>query len=582
MTMRLWPLVVPFLAAAAHASTVEVTTFESSALPPPWSLGTVVRTDASTWWLVDSPFVQRLRDGQSEEVLTFTDARLTTAFFVSSHEGWVVGEKGTILHTRDDGATWQAEMAPTVADLTRIFCADADHCWAFGGDIELRTADGGHLWEAVPTEGDCAVTAVHFLDAQRGFVTCGSALLRTSDGGRTWTAVPLALDDESELTAVQFANDIVGWIASAHAVARTEDGGLHWEVTLRDDEVEFFGLVSPDGWTVFAAGRGFGIDSGNYRSFDGGRTWEVLRGADEEPEDWEAHLHEVAPPAEALRLGVVSPPGPRACVFQDALQVDIVDWRRGAGRSAATTRIRLTHPMAICSPAQALAEVGTTRPWPLGADFDPCQLDPAAVDAVLGKVGEDTGVHRTLQARCGAITKTFHVPSIITRRMLRRRAPSALKLADLAESLGPAPWPSPEHEASRSLVDSLAQGAFDDLFDDPARVREAIVAYRPGAPVAALRGAVAFPGAISPRFKAFHEPIYPSIARSARVIGRVGLDLDVDAATGVVLRVSVAYGVPLLDQEAIVAARRWVFEPSEDLRKPLHAVVTYEPCAGQH
>src|ERR1700686_299881 len=52
------------------------------------------------------------------------DLNLSTAFFVTSEQGWVAGEKGTILHTSDAGQTWKAQLGgdpnsegPEVKDL---------------------------------------------------------------------------------------------------------------------------------------------------------------------------------------------------------------------------------------------------------------------------------------------------------------------------------------------------------------------------------------------------------------------------------------------------------------------------------
>jgi periplasmic protein TonB len=56
------------------------------------------------------------------------------------------------------------------------------------------------------------------------------------------------------------------------------------------------------------------------------------------------------------------------------------------------------------------------------------------------------------------------------------------------------------------------------------------------------------------------EPVYPEIARQARVAGVVILEATTDA-TGRVQAVRILRSVPLLNEAAIDAVRRWVYEP---------------------
>jgi protein TonB len=55
-------------------------------------------------------------------------------------------------------------------------------------------------------------------------------------------------------------------------------------------------------------------------------------------------------------------------------------------------------------------------------------------------------------------------------------------------------------------------------------------------------------------------PIYPEIARQARVEGIVILEATTDTY-GRVKFVKVLRSIPLLDQSAIDAVRQWVYEP---------------------
>jgi protein TonB len=63
-----------------------------------------------------------------------------------------------------------------------------------------------------------------------------------------------------------------------------------------------------------------------------------------------------------------------------------------------------------------------------------------------------------------------------------------------------------------------------------------------------------------PRLVRKVDPVYPEIARQARVAGTVILEATTDIS-GRVATVKVLRSIPLLDQAAIDAVRQWVYEP---------------------
>lgn len=69
-------------------------------------------------------------------------------------------------------------------------------------------------------------------------------------------------------------------------------------------------------------------------------------------------------------------------------------------------------------------------------------------------------------------------------------------------------------------------------------------------------------GSVTPPRKRHHEnPMYPSIAAAARIQGTVILEATIDQH-GNVVDVKVLRSIPLLDQAAIDAVRRWKYEPT--------------------
>jgi protein TonB len=68
-------------------------------------------------------------------------------------------------------------------------------------------------------------------------------------------------------------------------------------------------------------------------------------------------------------------------------------------------------------------------------------------------------------------------------------------------------------------------------------------------------------------------PVYPDIARQARVQGIVILEAVIDPQ-GKVTNVRVLRSIPLLDQAAIAAVRQWIYEPTLLNGVPVPIVMT--------
>ena len=52
--------------------------------------------------------------------------------YINESQGWIVGAKGTILHSNDAGQTWKLQESPTVNDLAYLFFLSPHEGWAAG------------------------------------------------------------------------------------------------------------------------------------------------------------------------------------------------------------------------------------------------------------------------------------------------------------------------------------------------------------------------------------------------------------------------------------------------------------------
>jgi len=174
---------------------------------------------------------------------------LSALAFPDAGNVWAVGDGGVILHSTDDGATWDSQSAPTSADLWSASFPDDQHGWVCGGsaagtggDVILGTTNGGTSWlDQTPAGLKDSLTNASFVSATHGWVaTAGGDILKTSDGGATWQTLkpsfaPLAA--VSGYLTVDFVDASHGWAGVGNQIWMTIDGGKSWMP-------QYFGLTS--------------------------------------------------------------------------------------------------------------------------------------------------------------------------------------------------------------------------------------------------------------------------------------------------------------------------------------------------
>lgn len=155
------------------------------------------------------------------------DATLNNLVFVNATTGWAVGDRGTIWHTNDAGATWREQPSPVSCSLNAVSFIDAKRGWAVGGQhqpnsnatrgIILSTTDGGNTWQQLPQPLLPLLTGVKFFDSHHGIAFGHSAsyspsgVFTTRDGGNTWQ--PLPSDDSGNWLAGDFLEPDAGAVA---------------------------------------------------------------------------------------------------------------------------------------------------------------------------------------------------------------------------------------------------------------------------------------------------------------------------------------------------------------------------------
>jgi len=213
------------------------------------------------------------------------DLNLFDVRFTSKEEGWVTGAAGIILHTTDGGANWTAQLGGDPhaqgGDIKYAFMKDSKHGWAQIWNILFRTTDGDS-WHQMTGDirGD-----VFFVSDSKGFRTYAHKILVTQDGGVKWKEVfscrakmeeqGLTHETECDTWVLSFPTPMVGYaMGDKRITAKTEDGGETWKVLVGPEEegdqrvYNAFFLDANTGYQV----RGNVL----YRTTDGAQNWQAV------------------------------------------------------------------------------------------------------------------------------------------------------------------------------------------------------------------------------------------------------------------------------------------------------------------
>ncbi len=180
--------------------------------------------------------------------------------------GWSIGQNGTIVHTTNGGATWEAQESGTTAELHCVYFVDSQVGWVVGDKVILHTSDGGENWDLQSTT---TANAVYFFDSLTGWAVGPSgAILHTVDGGAVWelqisgTSVPL--------NSLYFTDNMTGWAVGYNGtIIHTANGGSTWEQQVSGTANEIIDLYFADSLNGLCADFSGSI----LRTLDGGITW---------------------------------------------------------------------------------------------------------------------------------------------------------------------------------------------------------------------------------------------------------------------------------------------------------------------
>jgi photosystem II stability/assembly factor-like uncharacterized protein len=107
------------------------------------------------------------------------DLSLEGISMLDKQQGWIVGEAGLIMTTKNGGVAWSSQPSGVVDDLWDVHFVDAENGWAVGeAGIIVSTTNGGTSWQKTSWPATAHLTSVHFLGTDFGIAvgTAGTIL----------------------------------------------------------------------------------------------------------------------------------------------------------------------------------------------------------------------------------------------------------------------------------------------------------------------------------------------------------------------------------------------------------------------
>lgn len=213
---------------------------------------------------------------QPAEVMPLADKSLMVSIAKVGTSMVMVGERGHVLKSKDEGKTWQQiENVPVNITLTKVVAYN-NHVWAVGHDTSvIHSKDGGDTWELQFYDADreTPLLSVYFENENKGFaIGAYGTLLSTEDGGDNWDDGLIHEELDYHLNDITKAKDGTYYIAAEAGYAfKSMDDGASWQEIELPYMGSMFGVVALDNEVLL-----YGLRGHIQVSEDQGETWEEV------------------------------------------------------------------------------------------------------------------------------------------------------------------------------------------------------------------------------------------------------------------------------------------------------------------
>lgn len=197
-----------------------------------------------------------------------------------------VGERGHILYSDDQGASWTQADVPVSVTLTSVSFPVPEQGWAVGHQgVILHSSDSGQTWQLQFDGMKAGKLWIEF--AEENFAKAEAQLVEGDmESEEIWDLADLALGDAEAsiefgpaqpLLDVWFRNAKEGFVVGSYGdIFHTVNGGEKWQVHRRTinnpNNFHYYSIEQAPSGLLYIVGERGGI----YRSRDVGRSWTQL------------------------------------------------------------------------------------------------------------------------------------------------------------------------------------------------------------------------------------------------------------------------------------------------------------------
>ncbi len=215
---------------------------------------------------------------------------ITSVTFARPGEAWATAHDGFLLHSGDNGATWEIKLSGS--DVARLSVgalesqievleeAVENATPETLEDAEWALDDGLFALDEAKAAIDDGMTApmldVWFADENNGYALGAyGVFLRTDDGGETWVAHSNRLDNPDKYHLYTVARSSAGTLliaGEAGTLLRSLDNGDEWERVESPYAGSFFGSIAASDGSLLI----FGLRGNVFRTTDEGTSWAAV------------------------------------------------------------------------------------------------------------------------------------------------------------------------------------------------------------------------------------------------------------------------------------------------------------------
>ena len=229
-----------------------------------------------------------------------TKEGLTSVHFNDTNNGYAVGNRGTILNTRNGGANWVADKEVD-GNLTSVFSFNNTTYAVGSGYFQSNTPktlgliykknNYENMWDVTKTKfgydyfryGDY-LESVYFIHSDTGYAVGSSGLIiKTIDGGKEWSVQSYLKPNEKyyNLHSVFFIDANFGYAVGGNdslgIILKTNNGGTTWTQQTSGTNQNLNSVCFVDTNTGYAVGGGLWDKKGIIlKTIDGGHKWMEL------------------------------------------------------------------------------------------------------------------------------------------------------------------------------------------------------------------------------------------------------------------------------------------------------------------